>query len=88
MLFHVCCMKEKELIMLIAHNKKDAGIALTFDDGPSEVITAKVLELLRQYNAKATFFCIGKNVISHPDIVKKIIKNGSAIGNHTHNHVF
>ena len=66
---------------------KEKVIYLTFDDGPTPEITPWVLSELKKYNAKATFFCIGKNVISHPDIVKEIIKNGSAIGNHTHNHV-
>ena len=46
-----------------------------------------MLEELKKYNAKATFFCIGKNVAKHPQIVKKIETNGHSIGNHTQNHV-
>lgn len=62
-------------------------IYLTFDDGPTPVITEKVLEILKTYQAKATFFLIGKNAVEYPEIVKKILDNGHAIGNHTHNHL-
>lgn len=61
-------------------------IALTFDDGPHTEFTPKVLDLLEKYNAKATFFCIGKNVKNHPDILKKIYENGHSIGNHSFTH--
>ncbi|MEZ0180829.1 polysaccharide deacetylase family protein [Flavobacterium oncorhynchi] len=60
-------------------------IALTFDDGPSE-FTLEVLALLKKYNAKATFFCIGKNVETHPEIVKQIIAEGHLVGNHSYSH--
>ena len=60
-------------------------IALTFDDGPHEM-TLCVLELLKKYNAKATFFCIGKNIEKHPEIAKKIIADGHVIGNHSFSH--
>ncbi len=60
-------------------------IALTFDDGPSE-FTLEVLELLKKQNAKATFFCIGKNIEKHPEIVKQIIAEGHLVGNHSYNH--
>ncbi|WP_269234148.1 polysaccharide deacetylase family protein [Flavobacterium flavigenum] len=60
-------------------------IALTFDDGPSE-FTLEVLELLKKYNAKATFFCIGKNIENHPEIVKQIIAEGHLVGNHSYSH--
>ena len=62
-------------------------IYLTFDDGPTSEITEWVLNQLEQYNAKATFFCIGKNIEQHPEIFKKVIENGHAIGNHTFNHL-
>lgn len=61
-------------------------VAITFDDGPNPVHTPKVLELLKQFNAQATFFCIGKEAEKHPDIIKKIIDNGHTLGNHTYNH--
>jgi len=60
-------------------------IALTFDDGPSE-FTLEVLDLLKKYNAKATFFCIGKNIEKHPEIVQQIIAEGHLVGNHSYSH--
>lgn len=60
---------------------------LTFDDGPTPEITPWVLQELKKYNAKATFFCIGKNIEEHPDIFREVIKEGHTIGNHTHNHL-
>lgn len=62
-------------------------IFLTFDDGPHPTITPFVLKCLKQYNAKATFFCIGKNVQQYPDVYQQIIDEGHAVGNHTHNHL-
>ncbi|MCH3881699.1 MULTISPECIES: polysaccharide deacetylase family protein [Tenacibaculum] len=61
-------------------------IYLTFDDGPTPEITDFVLSELQKYNAKATFFCIGKNVEKHPDIFKRLITEGHTVGNHTQNH--
>ena len=60
-------------------------IALTFDDGPSE-FTLEVLALLKKHNTKATFFCIGKNIEKHPEIVKQIIAEGHLVGNHSYSH--
>ncbi len=60
---------------------------LTFDDGPHPVATPFVLDELKKYNAKATFFCIGKNVADHPGIYKRILMEGHRVGNHTHNHL-
>ena len=66
-------------------NKKE--IYLTFDDGPHASITNFVLDELKQYNAEATFFCIGKNVADNPSVYKRIITEGHAVGNHTQNHL-
>ena len=60
---------------------------LTFDDGPTPEITNWTLDILDKYNAKATFFCIGKNVSQHPEIFKNIQNKGHKIGNHTNNHI-
>lgn len=60
---------------------------LTFDDGPHPSHTIFVLDELKKYNAKATFFCIGKNVAAYPDVYKRIIEEGHAVGNHTHDHL-
>ena len=61
-------------------------VYFTFDDGPTPEITNFVLDCLAQYNAKATFFCIGKNIQVNPDIVNSIIQANHRIGNHTMNH--
>jgi peptidoglycan-N-acetylglucosamine deacetylase len=68
-----------------SRSKKE--IFLTFDDGPTPEITDWVLDTLKEYNAKATFFCIGKNIKEHPDIYTKITLEKHAIGNHTQNHL-
>jgi len=66
-------------------NKKE--IYLTFDDGPTPEITEFVLDILKKYNAKATFFCIGKNIEKYPDIFKRIVSESHSVGNHTQNHL-
>src|SRR5438067_647463 len=68
-------------------NTDEKILYLTFDDGPHPEATSFVLEELKKYNAKATFFCIGKNVAQHYDLYKKILEDGHAVGNHTHNHL-
>lgn len=60
-------------------------IALTFDDGPTPY-TLQVLDLLKQYQAKATFFCIGKQMEQYPAIAQRIVKEGHTIGNHSYSH--
>jgi peptidoglycan-N-acetylglucosamine deacetylase len=62
-------------------------IYLTFDDGPVPGPTEFVLDTLKGFNAKATFFCIGENVRRHPEIFKKILEGGHRVGNHTFNHL-
>ena len=62
-------------------------VYLTFDDGPTHAITPKILDILDQYNAKATFFCIGGNVKAHPEIYADILRRGHRTGNHTWNHM-
>jgi peptidoglycan-N-acetylglucosamine deacetylase len=62
-------------------------IYLTFDDGPIADITPWVLETLQKYNAKATFFVVGENVIKNPQILKETKSAGHQIGNHTYNHL-
>ncbi len=62
-------------------------IYLTFDDGPHPVATPFVLEQLKKYNAKATFFCIGKNIDEYPFLYEEILDDGHMVGNHTYNHL-
>ena len=61
-------------------------IYLTFDDGPHPLITPKILEILKRYDAKATFFCIGNNVKKYPKTFELIKKEGHSVGTHTFNH--
>ncbi len=61
-------------------------IFLTFDDGPIPVVTPAVLAILKEYNAKATFFCIGKNIEENPTIFQQVLAEGHSIGNHTSIH--
>lgn len=68
-------------------NATEKVIYLSFDDGPHPEITPFVLDNLQQYNAKATFFCIGKNVVNYPQVYQKILTGGHAVGNHTFNHL-
>lgn len=65
---------------------RDKTIYLTFDDGPNDYCTPKVLDLLNIYNAKATFFVIGNNINKNKDVLNQIIKNGHSIGNHSLDH--
>jgi len=65
----------------------DKKLYLTFDDGPTPNITEWVLEELKKYSARATFFLVGQNAERHPEIVAQIKKEGHAIGNHTYQHV-
>jgi peptidoglycan/xylan/chitin deacetylase (PgdA/CDA1 family) len=66
---------------------EDKKLYLTFDDGPHPDITPSVLDELKKHNAKASFFCIGDNVVKYPQIYKRILEEGHAVGNHTYNHL-
>ncbi|GAB3918711.1 polysaccharide deacetylase family protein [Mucilaginibacter boryungensis] len=68
-------------------NRDNRCIYLTFDDGPIPIVTPFVLNILKQYNARATFFCIGDNVNKHPDIYNTLLADGHRVGNHTYNHL-
>lgn len=71
---------------LIWQIEDEQGVYLTFDDGPTPGITEWILSTLRRYNAKATFFVLGKNVEMYPDLYEKILAEGHRIGNHTYSH--
>ena len=66
---------------------EDKKVFLTFDDGPIPEVTPWVLDQLNQYNAKATFFCVGDNIEKHSDVLDLIIQEGHDLGNHTFNHL-
>jgi peptidoglycan/xylan/chitin deacetylase (PgdA/CDA1 family) len=75
--------------MLIWDFPEEEGRAvfLTFDDGPTVGLTPWVLDKLDEYKAKATFFCLGKNVEQHPDEYNMIVARGHAVGNHSYSHI-
>jgi peptidoglycan/xylan/chitin deacetylase (PgdA/CDA1 family) len=66
---------------------KPGQLFLTFDDGPVPEITPGVLQILEQFNARATFFCVGDNVAKYPDIYQQVVTSGHATGNHTYHHL-
>jgi peptidoglycan-N-acetylglucosamine deacetylase len=70
-------------------DKSNSGkkLFLTFDDGPTPIVTEQVLDILDQYQAKATFFCLGRNIERHPEIYQEIIERGHQTGNHTYSHL-
>ena len=71
---------------LVWQIEDERAVYLTFDDGPTPGITEWILSTLRRYNAKATFFVLGKNVEMYPDLYQKILDEGHRIGNHTYSH--
>ncbi len=66
---------------------KSKSIYLSFDDGPDPEVTPFVLDELARYGAKATFFCIGKNLKQHPELYRRILAEGHAVGNHSFDHL-
>lgn len=66
---------------------KEKSVFLTFDDGPIPEVTPWVLDLLDQYEIKATFFMVGDNVRKHPETFQEVIKRGHSVGNHTMHHL-
>ena len=68
-------------------NPSEKVIYLTFDDGPNPEVTPQVLDILDEFEAKATFFCVGENVMKYPEIFQEVKHRGHAVGNHTFNHV-
>ena len=67
-------------------NPSEKVIYLTFDDGPNPEVTPRVLDILDEFEAKATFFCVGENVMKYPEIFQEVKHRGHAVGNHTFNH--
>jgi peptidoglycan/xylan/chitin deacetylase (PgdA/CDA1 family) len=75
----------KDLVWNISTEKKE--VFLTFDDGPTLEITDQTLDILASFKAKATFFCVGKNIAEHPELYARILAEGHQTGNHTNDHV-
>ena len=68
-------------------DRHEHSVYLTFDDGPISESTPFILQTLRNYGVKATFFMVGDNVRKHPELYQQIISEGHQVGNHTHNHI-
>ena len=68
-------------------DKNDRSVYLTFDDGPIPEATPFILQTLREYDARATFFMVGDNVRKHPELFQQILDEGHQVGNHTFNHL-
>jgi peptidoglycan/xylan/chitin deacetylase (PgdA/CDA1 family) len=66
---------------------KHRDVFLTFDDGPTPVVTPWVLDQLEEAGAKGTFFCLGRNVDKHPEIYNRILTGGHSVGNHSYSHL-
>jgi peptidoglycan/xylan/chitin deacetylase (PgdA/CDA1 family) len=73
--------------MLWRMPKSGKRIYLTFDDGPDEDVTPAILEILKRYEVKATFFCVGKKVNQHPELMSMLQQEGHSVGNHTFSHL-
>ncbi|MBP1995652.1 polysaccharide deacetylase family protein [Paenibacillus eucommiae] len=71
---------------IILHGPPTKEVALTFDDGPDEVWTPQVLDGLREFGVKATFFCVGQRIQANPDVFLRMIREGHNVGNHSWNH--
>ena len=67
-------------------SKEKRSVCLTFDDGPHEEMTPRVLDALKEHGVQATFFLIGRNAEHHPDIVRRMVAEGHTIANHTYSH--
>ena len=71
---------------LVWNAPNDSNVYLTFDDGPHPIATPKVLEVLKQFGIKATFFCVGANAQKYPEIIRDIERAGHVLANHTYHH--
>lgn len=83
--FFLCKLYQRNEIWNIP--TKERVIYLTFDDGPVEEVTPWVLRMLKRYDASATFFCVGENLIRNPGILDNVLADGHTVGNHTFNHL-
>lgn len=77
----------KLLPSILWRTDKKQTIHLTFDDGPTPSVTRYILDTLKKYDAKATFFCVGEQAEKHPDIMHRIRSEGHQVGQHTYSHV-
>jgi peptidoglycan/xylan/chitin deacetylase (PgdA/CDA1 family) len=72
---------------LKSHGPRDVNeVAITFDDGPDPPYTLEIADILERYDARGTFFEVGKAVVQRPDVTKALIARGHVVGNHSYNH--
>lgn len=83
-LFAIVCGAVSEPLKKV--NTDEMLIALTFDDGPHPVYTPQILDILKEYNIRATFFVVGENVDENPEIIRREIEEGHEVGTHTYTH--
>ena len=74
------------LVRLPEAGAQRGEVALTFDDGPDPIVTPLVLDMLDRYDAKASFFCIGRRAAAHPELIADILRRGHDVENHSHRH--
>src|SRR5690606_3445687 len=77
----------RKYMIIKSGDKRKKEVFLTFDDGPNPYSTGKILDILDKYNAKATFFVIGKRCLEHKEILKDIVIRGHMVGNHSFSHL-
>lgn len=83
--FWIRAIYPKGLVWRVPTRQKE--VFLTFDDGPVPEVTPLVISILKKYNIKATFFCVGENVQKYPEVFEMLQKEGHAVGNHTFHHI-
>ncbi|ULL18707.1 polysaccharide deacetylase family protein [Paenibacillus sp. H1-7] len=79
-------VKKYPNLLLLKGSSQKKQIALTFDDAPDTKYTLQVLDILKQHNVKATFFVVGRMAERHPNVIKRMSREGHVVGNHTYNH--
>jgi peptidoglycan-N-acetylglucosamine deacetylase len=83
----VLYLLNKYVTGMLTHVKTDMPVAsLTFDDGPDPVYTLKLIDILKEYDVRATFFMVGEAAKNYPDVIEKVAREGHAIGNHSWSH--
>ena len=82
----LCLDEQGKLLLARKIDPEKPMIALTFDDGPHDIYTARILDALKKYGGKATFFVLGQRVGSHSKILNRMIEEGNEIGNHSYSH--
>lgn len=85
-----CMVPSSQVIgpSLVRGPEASRSVVLTFDDGPAPPFTERILDILAEHRISATFFLCGKNVESHPEVARRIVREGHTIGNHTYSHPF